>query len=915
MTFLRRLWFLFRRRRLDGELSEEMRWHLERRVEALVAGGMDEATARDAARRAFGNVTHLREESREYWGFVWLELLTQDIRHAFRALARSPMLTGIAVLSLGSSMAACCAVFALAHTTLFAVLPVPDPDRLVLPRWVSGPKVPYESLDGWSEGTDRENSSTSFSYDAFLAVRNSLRGRADVFAFAGLWPGLNVSVDGRPEITTGQAASGNYFQALGMRPAAGRFFGPADDREEAAGAVAVISHAFWQRRFGGRADVVGATVRINQVPTVIVGVTPAGFNGTRQVSETSDVTVPIALRDRFVREDSLSPGQTAEESLSHRDPRYWWVNMMARLAPGVGATDVQAVAEQVIRRTVVAVNPAAGRQRFRVDLASGARGMTETRAQLVPAVAVMSAIVLLVVVIACANLATLLLARGVARDREVGVRYALGASRGRLMRAMLIESLIIGLLGGGAGLLGARWVAYGLLPALRLDPGGTEIAVGGPVLAFAFAGALVTSLLFGLVPAWRGSDVRPMHVIKEGTGSVAGRVPRLRTARAILTFQVGLSILVLVTAGLLVRTMRNLEGVDPGFDAKHVLLFRVDPTLNHYDAARIRRLYSEILDRVRAVPGVEHASFSQHALLSRSMSNSTVASVDGAKPPARLQVNRLIVDGDFFRTLRIPLRAGSTFTGLERPLAIRPVIINHTFAVRAFHAGAPLGHRFRFSAGATSPTYEVIGVAGDVAVRDLRQGPPPTAYFSYREEEAQQVNFAVRAAGPPDALIPAVRQIVALVDPDLPIDRVQTEEELIATGLERERLFATLASALGVLALFLACVGIYGVMAYAVSRRTTEIGVRLALGARPGSILLMVVGEAGRIIAIGVVFGLAAAFAASRYLDSMLFGLAARDPVTQACVVALLAGVALAAALVPARRAARVDPLNALRNE
>jgi len=914
MSVLRRLWFLVRRRQLDEQLRDEMRWHLQQRVDALVAGGMDEAAARDEARRAFGNLTHLREESRDSWGFVWLDLFFQDVRHAIRTLGRQPLLTAIAVVSLGSSMAACCAVFALAHTTLFAALPVPEPDRLTVLHWVSGPNAPYESLDGWSDGDGRENRSTAFSYDAFLAARSRLRGRADVFAFADLYH-VNVSAGGESQIASGQAVSGNYFGVLGIQPAAGRLFGPADDREDAPAVAAVISHAFWQRRFGGRPEVVGATVHVNQVPAVVVGVAPAGFSGTRQVGDTSDVTVPIALRDRLVREGAFAPGQTAEDTLTHRDPRYWWVNMMARLAPGVEARSLQPEIDLAIRATVIAANAEAAQQLFRVELESGARGMTERRRELVPTMTVMAAIVLLVIAIACANLATLLLARGVARDREVGVRYALGASRGRLLRALMLESLIIGILGGAVGLLAARWLAYGLLPALQIEAAGVDIAVSGAVLAFAFAAALVASLLFGLVPAWRGTDVRPMRAIKEGTGSVATRVPRLRTARAILTFQVALSIVVLVAAGLLVRTIQNLGRVNPGFDPKNVLLFRVDPTLNHYDSARIRRLYSDILVRLRALPGVQAASFSHHPLVSRSSSSSTIHVVDGATLRDALQVNRLIVDRAFFGTMRIPLLAGATFSGLEQPSDIRPVVINRRFALRVFHSPAPLGHRFRFGERSTQPTYEVIGVAGDVPVVDLRREIPPTVYFSYREEETHQVTFAVRSAGPPGTLAPSVRRAVAAVDAGVPIDRVQTQEEQIAAGVERERLFATLASALGILALFLACVGIYGVMAYAVSRRTTEIGIRLALGARPGRILLMVVGEASRVLAVGIVLGLVAAFVASRYLDSLLFGLAARDPLTQAGAVALLAAVAVAAALIPARRAARTDPLVALRNE
>jgi predicted permease len=916
MSVLRRVWFLLRRRRLDRQLREEMDWHLQQRTRDLVAEGLDEAAARQAALRDFGNVALRREESRDWWGFVWLDLLLQDIRHAVRSLARQPLLTLIAVLSLGASMAACCAVFSLASTTLLATLPVPDPSRLVVLRWVSGPTVPYDLLDGWSNGTDRENSSTSFSYDAFLSARAHAAGRADVFGFADLY-WVSVSAGGQSDVATGQLVSGNYFTALGLRPDAGRFIAPADDRVDAPEPVAVISHAYWQKRFGGRPDIVGATIRINQVPTVVIGVAPLHFNGIRQVGETADISVPIALRERFVRRAGIGPGQTSEDELPPFDPRYWWVNIMARLAPGVGVGPLQQAIDRAIRPSVVAARAqSAAREPFRVELGPGGRGLTELRDELVQPLTIMAAIVAVVIVIACANLATLLLARGAARDREVAVRHALGASRGRLMRALMVESLTIGLLGGLLGLVGTRFVAHSLLPALRLgDAASLDIGVSGLVLAFAFLTSLAAALLFGLIPAWRGTDVRSVGAIKEGTGSVVTRVPRLRTARAILTFQIAVSIVVLLAAGLLVGTMRNLERVQPGFDPRNVLLFRVDPTLNGYDQERIRRVYAELLARLGSLPGVEAVSFSHIALLSRSSSISTVSTVDGVKPASRLMANRLVVDPQFFRVMRIHLLAGSTFGQLQAESAVRPVVVNRTFAEQAFHTPAPIGHRFRFSDRPDKPTYQVAGVAADVRVTSLRQPVPPTVYFSYQQEATDRVNFALRVAVAPDSIVPAVRRTVAGVDPDLPIDRVRTQEDQIAQGIDRERLFATLATALGGLALFLACIGIYGVMAYAVSRRTTEIGVRLALGARPDGILLMVVGEAGRVVAVGVVLGLAGGLVTSRYLDSLLFGLAPTDPLAQALAVGLLIAVAAAAALVPARRAARTDPLIALRRE
>jgi len=916
MSVLRRAWNLVRRSRLERELGEEMAWHLERRTRELVDQGLDEPSARDAALRAFGNLTHHREESRDSWGFAWLELLVQDTRHAGRTLVRQPMLSAIAVFSLGAGMAAACAVFSLADSALFASLPVPNPSALVVARWVSGPTAPYESIDGWSYGDGHENRSTSFSYDAFRAARARLEGQADVFGFADLYQ-VNVSADGQSDVATGQLVSGNYYAALGVRPAAGRLLAPADDRMDAAEMAAVISHAFWQRRFGGRPGIVGAAIRINQVPAVIVGVAPPGFEGTRQVGETADISMPLTLRERIVRSASGVPGQTADDELRATDPRYWWVIVMARMEPAADPSRVQREMELAVRSTVDVPRQSSGApEPFRVVLDPGRRGMSELRGELVHPLAIMAAIVALVIVIACANLATLLLARGVARDREVAVRHALGASRARLVRAAMIESLLVGLSGGVVGLVGSRWVAQGLVPALGLGPTSSlDGGANGPVLAFAFGAALVVSLLFGFIPAWRGSDPRSMRAMQDGTGRVASRVPRLRTARAILVFQVALSVVMLAAAGLLAGTLRNLQRVDPGFDPANVLLFRVDPALNGYDEERRRRVLAEILERVRALPGVDSASLSQHALLSRSSSNSMVNSVGGIKLAQPLMASRLVVDGQFLRTMRIPLLAGSTLERAGAPGAVRPVIVNRVFADRAFHSTDPIGRRFRFSDRADKPSYEVVGVAGDVRLSNLRQPAPPTVYQSYQQETIERVDVAVRAARAPASLIPAIRRAVASVDPDLPIDRIRTEDDQIAAGFERERLFATLASALGLLALLLACIGIYGVIAYAVSRRTTEIGVRLALGARPTRILLMVASEAGRVVAGGAVLGLAGSFVATRYLGSLLFGLAPHEPVTLSLAVAMLGLVAAAAALIPARRAALTDPLVALRHE
>jgi predicted permease len=737
-----------------------------------------------------------------------------------------------------------------------------------------------------------------------------------VFGFADLYQ-VNVTANGESNVAGGQLVSGNYFSALGIRPAVGRLITPADDRADAAEAVAVISHAFWQQRFGARDDIVGTTILVNRTPTVVVGVAPRGFYGTGQVGETADLSVPLMLRERYVRRGTGAPGQTADGELNPSDPRYWWVSVMARLDRSTPAT-LQPDIERVIRSTVDATRTtAAAREPFRVLVEPGARGLPEMRGELVQPLATMGAIVAVVIVIACANLATLLLARGVARDHEIAIRQALGASRARLVRALMVESLMIGAAGGVVGLVATPWIAGTLAPALALGPAAPLHGGGtGSLLAFACAIAVVTSLLFGLLPAWRGTDVQATGAMAAGTGRVARAVPRLRAARAILVCQVAMSLVVMVAAGLLVGTLRNLARVPPGFDADRVLLFRVDPSLNGYSQAERRRLLSEILDRVRTLPGVQTASLSHHALLSRSSSISTVRRADGAALPQPVMVNRLIIDEQFFATMRIPVLAGAVRFSGDDEAAVRPVVVNRAFAKRAFGTvSGAVGHEFRSSDRPGQPAYQVVAVVEDVRLARLRQEPPPTAYFSYRQERIDRASFALRAEHAVASLVPAVRQTVAAVAPDLPVDRVVSQSEQIEEGFNQERLFATLASALGALALCLACIGIYALMAYAVSRRTAEIGIRLTLGAAPRRILWMVAGEAGRIVGAGTLLGLGGGFLVSRYLESLLFGLKPTDPRVQVGGVILLVLVAGTAALVPARRAARTDPLAALRHE
>lgn len=497
---------------------------------------------------------------------------------------------------------------------------------------------------------------------------------------------------------------------------------------------------------------------------------------------------------------------------------------------------------------------------------------------------------------------------------------AIGASRGRVVKQQLVESAIIGLAAGLAGVVVAQWLAEGLVPALGFEPGapGIQIVINARVLAFGFGASLLCTLIFGLLPALRCSTVPAVRSIRgatEASGAFALRGSRLRLARVVLTGQVALSVVVLVAAGLLVHSMRNLARVNPGFDPRGVLLFRVDPTLLGYDAERIRHISSQILERVRALPGVDDASFSHIGLLYGWSSISSLDLLDGKPPSPAIDVNRLIVEPGFFRLFRIPLLAGSNFTGTERQGAVIPVIINRTFAERGFKTLNAVGHTFKLSVRPNQPTYQIIGVVGDIRLVNLSRPIPPTMYFPYTADVLYGATFALKTTVPPEQLADSVRQVVSRVDPDLPVDRIRSQEAELRHSLREQRLFAMLGTMLGLLALLLACVGIYGLMAYAVARRTQEIGIRMALGAERRRVLLMVVRDAARLAVIGIAIGLGAAFLGSRALQSRLFGLTATDPASLAGAAALLLAMALLAAYLPARRASRVDPLVALRVE
>lgn len=927
------------------EMVDEMAQHLEAVYEDALADG---ASEQEAYRRAAAHIKdwHLLEcelirskrpithtwitkrlaaeariESRRGTGGIGMGSLGQDLRYGARMLLKSKAFTAIAVLSLALGIGANTALFSLVDAVLLKMLPVKKPTELVLFNWLSGPRGMSRGINGTidTDPATGMRTSTSFSYLAFERFRDHNESLSDVFAFARLYE-LNVSLDGQPEIARGQLVSGSYYAGLGVRAVKGRTI-TLDDDNAGAAPVAVITYRYWQRRFGEDPEIVGKTVIVNNVPFTIIGVTPSEFSGALQVGESADLSIPFAMQSQ------LSPNEWSDTST----PWLWWVQIMGRLSPGVTMEQAAASFESIFQQSAEegwtaalarfppqgqAQNPAP-RDVPKLRAGSGSQGLTESRRAYSEPLTILLAIVGLVLLIACANVANLLVARGATRQKEIAVRLAIGASRWRLVRQLLTESVLLALLGGAAGVLFAYW-GKDLLLSLRPWGAGElalDLKLDLRVLGFTIAVSLVTGLLFGLAPALRSTRVDLTPALKDNARSVAGGSRSFLT-KSLIVAQVAMSLVLLVGAGLFVRTLRNLQNVDVGFNRENLLLFNVDPGLNAYTNAQIVQLYRRLTERLEAAPGVKAAAVSLIPLLAgrgRTISISVQGHTSQPGDEDDAKVNT--VGESFFKTMEMPLLLGRSLSFHDDERAPRVAVINQMMARKYFGDETPLGRRFGFGGPETSGQIEIVGVARDAKYTGMRQGTGPTVYLPYPQSIPRWATFIVRSSGNPTALTASIRDAVREVDSNLPIFDVKTQSQQADESLVQERMFATLASFFGVLALLLACVGLYGVMSYGVARRTNEIGIRMALGATATRVTRMVMRETMLVVTIGVAIGLGAAVATTRLVAARLFGLAPTDPLTVSFAVVLMIAVAALAGYIPARRAARVDPMIALRYE
>ncbi len=904
---------VFRADVLDRQVSEELRFHIESYADDLMRTGLSRDEALRRARAELGSVAAVRENSRQAWGTRFLDELCGDLRLALRILVKSPGFTAIAVGSLALGIGANTIIFTAAQHMLLDRLDVPHPEQLRMLEWSEPHPGVVESLWGWYEDGPWGLRSTSFSWPVYQQLRHENRSLADIFAFKNFGR-MTATIEGQAAPVNVEMVSGNYYTALEVKPQLGRGIEESDDGAVGSGPVLTISDAFWAKQFGRSKEVIGRTLLVNAVPMTIVGVNPRGFTGAYSAQESPDLFLPFSM-EPIVAPGELSDGK--EPLLENKS--LWWVLVMGRLKPGVPAATADAALnvhlQAAVRATMTVKNDS---QIPHLALQDGSRGQNPNADGMVKPVAVLMALAGLVLLLACANLANLLLARAGARQREMSVRLALGAGRGRILRQMLTESLVLSLTGGVAGLLLA-WTVRNGIPRLlshAWNPPAFTARFNWPIFAYAAGISLLTGLIFGLAPALQATRVHVSSSLKNSGQTVTHRRRGL-AGKAIVVVQTALSMLLLVGAGLFVQTLVKLAKAPLGFQSHNLLLFTVELPQTKYPDPASLQLLQQIENRLAALPGVRSVTLTTVPLVSGNASTLTfVPEGQHYRREERPAVLENTVGDDFFRTFGIPIVAGRGFNPGDTPTSRKVIVVNESTVKKFFPGRNPIGTTVYAGWNRPYPV-EIVGVCADAKYHTVRQSAQPTAYMPYSQRAGglTEPSFAVATSLPGAAILPSVRDAVTSVDRNLPVLDVRTQDEQIAASLQHERIFADLTAGFGVLALVLASIGIYGLMAYSVSRRTNEIGIRMALGAEPHRVVRMVLSEASWMVALGVLAGAASALALGRVIATMLYGLKPWDATTFAFASALLILVALGASWIPARRAAALDPMQALRHE
>jgi predicted permease len=830
-----------------------------------------------------------------------MDQIASDLRFAFRMIAKSPGFSAVIVLTLGLGIGANTAIFTLLDQVMLRPLPVKAPQELVL-------------LDGPGMFSGHTENDHTFSYPMYLMLRD--QGGAAFDGLIARYPAdATLGFKGRTERVQVEAVSGNYFDVLGVKPAIGRAFTPADDRTPGAHPLVMLTHGFWTRRFASDASIVGQTLSLNGNPMTVIGVAPESFQGV-EVGRVVDVFLPVTMKA------ALTP--TWDELL---DWRSRWLNVFGRVPSGrsreQATAAINVVYAQALQEDVKTLThyPAERRAQFlakKVALLPGGSGVSDLRNRVTTPLVVLMGMVGLVLLIACANVANLLMARATARQKEVAIRLSLGASRGRLVRQLLVESVVLSLLGAAAGALLATWTGDLLLRALPFE-NATRVLHSEPDLRvglFTLVVSVITGITFGLAPALQLTRPGVAGTLKDEAASViGGAAGRLR--RGLVVAQVALSLLLLVGAGLFARSLYNLRALDPGFEPERLVVFSLDPALSGYDEARVQSFAQRLQEELRGVPGVKDAAPAMSSLMTNSVWSRTVK-IEGRERKEGEDWNPQVnaVAPGFMDTVGFERVAGRDFAVTDAAGAPKVAIVNQAFARFFFGGESPVGRRLGWGRESDRFDMEIVGVMKDARVNNMRDDVPRMVYVPLAQQDrVPGFAFYVRTNLPEASVIPSVRQATARLDPQIPIYDLKTMETEISESLFVERMVAALSAGFGLLATLLAAVGLYGVMSYSVARRTREIGIRLALGAPRERVLKMVLREVAVLGAWGLGLGLPLSLALSRFVSAQLFGLPPRDPLTLLAATVLLACVTVLAGLVPARRAMRVDPMLALRYE
>jgi predicted permease len=867
---------LVHRRRLDRDLDEELTFHLAMRARKYG----DDPAAHAAARRQFGNPTRIRETCRELWTFASLETLWQDLRYAVRTLAKTRAFSVVAILSLALGIGANTAIFSLMDVMLLRTLPVKNPQELV------------EFVRAVPDGAMM----TNLPYSVFTSFRQDRSVLSDVFAISSA--SFAFRGGGATDRVSAHTVSGGYFPALGVNALLGRTIAPDDDRPGAMNHVAVLSYAFWSRRLGSDPAILGATVRLSNETYTVIGVMTPEFFGVDR-SKLPDLWIPLAARptaQAWVL-GRLKPGVSAAQARIQLAPLF----QQALESRPMGSSTVQNRKAFLSQRLLV--NPAAqGTSDLRWSYWKGSGTLK-----------ILFGLTGLVLLIACANLANLLMARSTARSREIGIRLALGAGRWRIVRQFLTENLLLSLTGGALGLLAAAWAHRLMLGFLVRDPltVALDFRLDYRILGVGLALSIATSLLFGLAPAIRATGAGPagaLHATRRQRGTA-----NLPLAKGLLAIQMALSMVLLVGAGLFGQSLRNLGAVDLGLARENLMLIKVSPSGKTPEVRR--QFWTGLTERVSRLPGVRSMALAGDAVFGNGGWNQSVWIERPGQPAQEAGVSDNHVSAGFFATAGIPILAGREFGGQDGENAPQVALVNQSFARRFFRDEDPIGKRFGRGAEA-SGLYAVVGVVGDAKYGNVREQMRPMVFHPLMQEEPMDsLVLHVRAASTPTALAPSIRREILALDSDVLITEARTLPEEIRSQLRQDRMFAALANFFALLALALGAIGIYGIVAYRVAHRTAEIGVRMALGAQRSDVLWLIMRETVVLLVAGAAIGVPAALAAARLIKNLLFGLTPSDPLTIACATAVLCAAGALAGFLPARRAASLEPTLALRGD